>query len=73
MSDDYASAYYGGKAVFEQWKMEHEMQMSKEQAESAVREFLGIFKQMFPQQYEDLLRKDPDARKAARMFGQDLD
>jgi hypothetical protein len=67
--DQYASAYYGGKTTFLQWKQKHEMMMEKEEAEDTIRQFLSTFQEMFPQQFEDILKNDPDARDAARMFG----
>lgn len=70
--DDYASAYYGGKTTFLEWKVEHDQEMQREEAEDALRQFLVIFQKMFPQEYKEILRTNPDARAAAKMFGKEM-
>ena len=67
--DDYASAYFGGKTVFLEWLSKHTQSQQREQAENTVREFLSAFRNRFPEEYENMLKSNPDVRKVDRMFG----
>ena len=70
--DDYASAYWGGMAEFLEWKDKHEEEASRDEMEGAAREFIGIFKQMFPQELEQMIRSDPYIKEAVKMFGKEM-
>lgn len=70
--DDYASAYWGGMTKFLEWKDKYEEEVSRDEMEGAARKFIGIFKQMFPQELEQMIRSDPDIKEAVRMFGKEM-